>query len=385
MEMELSTQSALPTAQTRFLSLESKRPAQTLFSPTFEQINLILPLVFILITAIDLNQNWTWTAQHKLVANFVSSSFFLNNIHAYFTFAFLFFIPEFRHWLDLSTTARRLFWLTPCFVLMAVCAMFCFVFWTKIPPALSKSIVLISILIPVHHGVQQTRGLSLLYNKKALRPDPPSTTVAQLNLADRWERRFFTAFLLFYCLYLTDRVLGFSQGFSAGQLLSFTSTSLFFSYSTCIAILIYKAFKFRAHYGFNKAIFLLRLILFALVPFSFFATFALAAIHGIEYLGVFNLVSQNSQITANQRRRFNWGTLAITLIGLLLLLPRPRDGIISLFVRPYNQVSPWLQFLAALSLGFTYLHYYFDRIIFKMSREESRQAILPLVVGRGKT
>lgn len=352
-----------------------------LFSKTYEQINLTLPFVFLAVVAVDIVAHLPAEPRTLQLGRFLTSSLLLNNLHVYMTFAFLLMVPEFSLWR--TQNRQRGKWRTiGISVLVFLCAPAAIIALNmfKVPQAIQLALLSALIFPNIFHALQQVKGLSLLYNRIAQDGIADFQTKEKIKLSELRERRLFSIFAFTYFLYIiAGEITPANQSISVLWRDVLLKTSMYAFIASVFAILVNGLTVIRTC-GINKFIFNLRILLFAAVPFSNWAGIGLASIHGIEYAGVYQLVARKSQIGNSARRRLYWLTLGMMGAGLLMLMARPRDGIYFLFSNSYENVPQWIKVVGLVSLGLTYVHYYVDGVIFRMSTPEVRKNILPLLV-----
>ena len=129
----------------------------------------------------------------------------------------------------------------------------------------------------------------------------------------------------------------------------------------------------------NKPIYLLRLLIFPFVAFSFAASCILTIMHGVEYVCVFNKMnSRSNQPESNRMQVLITAVILLFIYGLLVFWVESKKSIL-----PNGEVQiiePTAQFFSILTIGLVYTHYYLDRIIFRMRDPVTRELVGPLLV-----
>lgn len=354
------------------------RKSIEIFPAQIEKIYLTAPFFFILIIIADLIFSVPLINNERVFAYFLTQTIFLNGIHIYFTFAFLMKLPEGRQWVKNSSENNPLFWILPIIVLFSLTFLFAHRFTGDLSSPIFTAYIIITLLGPSFHGVQQKKGLSLIYLRLAHDRAATIEEKSEIKKIEENERSSYLGFIIFFAAYLI---------FAASQRLNMALEANLIILLTRGAQLLYSLFLVRLIYlsiisyrycGMNKVIYAARLLPFFFVPYSFYATLALAASHGLEYLGVYFTFSNRSTISKSALQNFYLLTLAMLAVGILLQTTRHFDGLTFLAWDTLNEIPLAVKILAAVSLGLTYLHYYLDGVMFRFSNKDSREAFLPM-------
>ena len=154
--------------------------------------------------------------------------------------------------------------------------------------------------------------------------------------------------------------------------------NMYFMISLCFFLVFYNLRPLAPKCRFKKGLFLSRVFLYPLMSISYWAAFGIAVNHGIEYLGVYKLMSARSKMNRNTIVRSWIVFFSLSLVYTGFLFFRSRDGLI-IFFNEKNPLPIWIIILASTSFGLSFLHYYQDFLLFRFRRPESKKFILPLV------
>lgn len=375
-------QDGMPIDPVQLMSLNFLMMAlnQRIFSPRLEKPILFLPLIFLALVAIDIMVSGQARVPHMRLAKFVTSSFLLNNIHVYFTLVFLLVVPEFRLWQEPGLKAKgRSVFAKALLVFLGVMGINIYLDWFQVPKPVLGAIIVVLLYPALYHGIQQVKGLSLLYNRNAIGNLNDEQRV-RARQSEYFERKMYWAFIGFYLVFSLLQDHNIAAFFIDKTVFRAIRSMAMVLYIGFVLSIVINAAVDIPRFGANKFVFSTRLLLFATVPFSTWAGVGLAAIHGIEYFGVYDLVARNSRMRDNERTRFWLLTAVFGLVGLLILFPRRLDGLTFLFWNSFDEIPGWLKFVAAVSLGLTYVHYYLDAVIFRMRDREVSTQVAPLLV-----
>jgi hypothetical protein len=282
-----------------------------------------------------------------------------------------------REWIHHSTEGRsHRFWIHQGVASIVIGLAIGIVFFKMPIAGLPFLHVLILGIIPRHHVIKQTLGLSLLYNARLMRqPDITPAEKARINEVANVERKGFTLFMWLFWAYL---ILSAYER----KLLPFAGSIphwvLFAGASTVAIVIVLNALRYPRVRQHNKLFFLSRLLFYPLLPFSVFADAALRSCHGTEYLAVTTVMGQNSKAGPSVVRKFWVLVGGLGLLGALLMLCRD-DGVVAFFYGgSYADVPVVLQALAFVSFTLTYTHFYIDSQLFKFRQATNREHVLPL-------
>jgi hypothetical protein len=275
----------------------------------------------------------------------------------------IFTFPEYQPWIEFQGGGSPLkFYVRLALKLVALFILFLLLF-TKILPLNSFFLLLVNLMIPMHHALSQSFGLSLLYNQKCV-------DLSSAKKQARNERILFTIFLflmlagsVFFSLAhpgapssIYRHVWSAVKGITIGSALLLSAIAL----------------AYPAEIRWKKLIFSLRYHLYALSYFSFFAVVSTKIVHGLEYAFVTRRALEKSKV-------MHWKLAAGTLIAIVLGLGFMREIYFS-SLGSQQEISFSLKALTALSVAISFLHYYLDRKIFRFRHAINRETTARLLL-----
>lgn len=358
------------------------RKFTSLFSTPFEALNLAIPVIGLLYTIYDSASGSAWSSpRDKLLIDFSRNIVFFSATHSLIPIFTAIYSPSFRSLISESTNARpHVFW-------GKVGGLFCGLFLLSYAGISSKdgelemfSNGIWGVLIYVfftayylHHVISQVFGFSVLYNKQENNLSPGFLAM------ERRERRLF--------LILTVLVIGY---FSLARTLVFIGASPeigrlfeeFFpivSAALILAILI-NGFSGGASRRSNKWIFLLRLFNFPLSIFSYTARGMITVFHGVETICLFHKVIKRD---GARLRPFGWllfFALSLVLTWLSLWQFTGFDSVAKILPKTGELFD---KFVLAFLLSISSVHYYIERVFYRMRNPRVREKILPILVESG--
>jgi len=355
-----------------------------IFSRRYELFCHAVPLGFIFVLLADVLYLKVLSGGplQQTLNRFITSLFFFNSLHIYFTFASLLTVPEMRKWVSETTDGKPAkFWIEIAGV-MLVASIFTAIAYFGIPinrTTLPIIGIVVLGIIPYHHTIMQVFGLSMLYNARIAKSqnftEEEKRQAKSCSIRERWGFRLFMFFAFSFLLaVLAQNALNSSS-------LSVIRRSLHVFSSLSVVFIILNSLTFPHAARSNKTIFLSRLLYYPILPFSICADAALRACHGTEYLCVTETMARNSSMSATVRRHFMVVIVLFTILGVLFLLCRNADGLVGFWYGGYDKV-PWLiKVFAFVSIVLTYTHYYLDRRIFRFRNASNREHVLPLLSG----
>lgn len=356
-------------------------------SKRFEAFNIALPLVLAVPGIYEALGGIRLGRDELIFGKLLANNLFLNYLHVYLTLAMLWTVPELKSWIRETTKGRpSRFWAPVLSIILLTYLVF---YLLRQRPFEIHELILLGMVIlvfatPGHHTIAQVHGLSLVYQKRieALGLSGPSESPRERTSA-RLERLSFHGLIGFYCTYQVQLALGFTQGRGppTGSFATAVHVGIaFFAFAAFVA-----GCAQRGAWKSTKPLYLARLLVFPLVPFSNFAYFGVAALHGVEYLGVYGLMTSQSKIEPEKRRRLHWIAGSLVFVGMLMQLTRFQEGLGEIFYSSEGEVPLALKVIALGALGTIYIHYYLDRILFRMRNPITRRWIAPLLAPRARS
>lgn len=360
-----------------------------LFARNLEILNLAMPFLWLIFV---LGSSFFFPGFHRELSgthwDFVRNIIFLNTVHVLFSFILINRCSEVRTWIiGRQRKEGRRFWTRLLLIQFFFILLFAGI---KISPELmtfleSNTVILLLASftvfgLKIHHNLSQMRGIAKLYD---IEP--------RLESAERWTKvkraQSFEQILLKMILvvaFFMSSVVYFQAGRDRLPISvdSWMSIQRIFIVALCLGIYI-NFFRYPRPWNLNKFLYLARLWIIPLLYLSPSAVLALSSCHGVEYLCIFKTMKSRSE---NGTQWFSWYVLLILSIGLLLLILPYRDmSILSYLTSGLGiaRIGPiGLGMLLGVGVSLSYTHYFLDAILFRFSQEETRELILPLIVGK---
>ncbi len=366
---------------------QTSQPRLRLFSKTMETWILILPFLALPLFLAEHFFKIQWSALDWNISSFLVSSLGLSVVHNYFTVALLFGLPEFQNWrkdhLDAHPWLFRFRIYGVSFFILFL-TMIAYDFW-GVAEVWSAFIGIGFTVISAHHSFSQSLGLSQAYTMQMAQD-------ANFNFMQRRQfkiyqdievrlkkilvpAQFIWGITLFVPLFL-------SKYFPQANVLSSLQTPARLILIALMLAFLINCFLIVRLRPSNKLWFSFRILLYAsaIGSTSLALVFILRLIHGVEYWGVFQTLTQHSSATQKNKRKLYQWTAVITLIAVLMLIFRRGDGFYSYFADSNGTETHWLiPLIAAFSLAMTHIHFFLDGLLFRMRDPISRKWIAPLL------
>ena len=340
-----------------------------LFTPTFEILNLLIPVFFLIFILLDFFGNiHLLNDLSRIEVSILSNIILLNITHNAFTYVLLTSTSPLKIWLDHQSGGERSFWFKQLWILVGLTLFFTTLLYLS---AEHKILLLVFNLInfnfAAHHGLAQSFGLSLIYNREL----PPSAEKIKI---EKSERFLFSLFLY------TNLIAGSVYFIFYFKLLKFSQTDfMYFINSASLIILVVSLFMLgHSVYAYKKDfwpkwLFNIRYLIWPLTLFSPLAIFATAVIHGLEYGFVSHKMIKNDS--------FRKPTIGFAIIGVFIFF-----ALFRIFnyekIRLYEQLPLWLVIATAISISGSFMHYFLDRRLFKMRHQLNRDTVGTLLFNK---
>jgi hypothetical protein len=332
----------------------------------------IISIIFLLICTYDIFL--FPLPKSSLYWNFLANIIFLNSIHIAFTFMMIASLPELKTWLRLENRNRHI--VLNGIVLFA--ALWLGQWWLRNPQGFGIFSILLKIFwifLPFYHIVRQTYGISSLYSERLIDISPADTKM-RLKHLKKIERSIFDIFLYLSFIAITCIAIS-DENKQKSVMLDYA----IYLISGVFVILVIYLLKLNSTKDLpaqpGKILFLLRLLLY---PFAFLTPLGfigLASVHGIEYASIFRKMSINSR--GSILNYLKAPALLFFVPIFLLCLVSNRSGVLGL-VSDGNLIEPNLSKIFSTTVGaLSFVHYYFDGLIFKFKNSSSRGLISPLL------
>ena len=337
-----------------------------IFSKMDETVNLLLPF-FVAVFIVSLIFTFGGSLGHLLETDhlldwifFFSSIFFLGVIHNVFTLFLIFYLPEIRGMTEGKMRAEGPMFIYQILgIFFASMPIFYFGFLTA-PPIAQKLVGTGFAVLAYHHSLKQIYGLSLMYDR------------GLKKTYQRTERNLYRAQVFVLAVSLLLLIFVPKVCSTAFVRLAFAGALLF-----CPLAIIWISLQQPQARRSNRTLYLSRLVVLPLAVVWPIMAMGGAYTHGIEYLFVVRHMSRVSKFKMNLA-----ASVFLVLSSLLvaaLILPNPIRGLRWVVTANKNWSKVILDVLASLSLSITILHYYLDRVYFRMTDPFVRSHVGPLL------
>lgn len=222
-----------------------------------------------------------------------------------------------------------------------------------------------------HHSIAQTMGLSFVYSYR-LNSDP--NLRSKIERTHRNQKRAYILLYLFSIMPGINYILGVPFfGTIPFRIFGFLITLL-------LVLYIYYTNSKLPFDQRNKMVFLTRLFLFPLSFFSIIAAVGYRALHGIEYVFIYRKLFANSKGPRPPRGVFAFTSLALfgTMSAIALFSMNAADGVGMYFIVG-DSLPTWFRLLCAAATTRSYMHFYLDRLMFRMRDSAVSEWIRPLI------
>ncbi len=320
--------------------------------------NIAVPVVFLVFMAFGLAEPSRWFGEPSFSSYFyqelVVDLVFLNITHNAFSVIMLFTLPELGAWRAHEEQGGRRFLLQA----VALFGLLIFALWAGMlirVPGFSTALLILGYTLSIHHALAQSLGLSLLYDRYE-RPSRPHERIERIGTMS-----------LAAVLIVGFTVLSIER-LRTPTLISGLSVSAVVIAIILTAVALMHPRKTRL----KKALFSARYFVWAfsmLIPIGAIAT---RVIHGFEYLFVMRQMASKSA-----KGMPSW---AIALLAATVLF-----AVVRIYLRSLNAFAaepafsePLIIVISAVSIAFSFLHYYLDRRIFRMRNQSNKKYVASL-------
>lgn len=338
-----------------------------LFKGWEEVLHLGIPIGFLLIVAFSLGTNQPSDLHlSRWTADFLVDVILLNVTHNAFTYMMLFSSPQLKIWLERRGGVAKFWQRNLMLVVFLTLAFYLVIAPFAHVPWLFAAFMFLNHLVPAHHALSQSYGISLLYNYLERRSP-------KIEIIEKHERWIYTAFLGVSLLGMAVLFINWSRLFPKAQL----KFEYFKAHQTLAIVLgilalllVANSSRFPAKLKLTKAIFHLRFFVWALSFVSMIGVYATRAIHGIEYLFISKKI-----MAAGGRSNI---LLSLGFLFFVIVLAVVRVSGYS-YLRGNVSMPNWVAILTAASTAISFSHYFLDRQLFRMRSLESREIVAKLL------
>lgn len=348
------------------------RASVRIFHTSAEFINLILPFLALPFFIFESTTHTQWNSQHWNTAMLFMNIAGLGSIHTYFTVTMMLQLPEFKSWWSEQTSKHSLF-PARVFIVSVLLVALSFLSYQALDLHTSwfPTVETIFLWASAHHSFAQSLGLSQVYTMKIGQEyvfnDDTRKTFACLQHKELKLRKILMATFLIWTLCMV----------LASMIAKPFEYAILFAFLVVLFLYLHNSFSFNQLGKSNKFIFTLRLLLYPLSYYNqnfLLVVILLRFLHGIEYFGVFQIITSNTQAKQSQKKNFLFLTLILSMLGAVLVLFRKSSAFIGWFDQPWM-----FAIFGSLSVAMVYIHFFLDGLLFKMKDPISRKWIAPLL------
>jgi hypothetical protein len=347
-----------------------------IFHPKLERLYFVIFFVFLILT-IAMSVQWiptvrwsqTWT---RWIVAFV----FFNSLHTMLTWIGIFLLPELRAWAKTQLSSRRIPIISILFVgiFLAVTQMVSQFSsaGTEVNTYLSPMTPYLSIMLLIlaaMHNVGQTKGMSMLYNA-GLRSRLGADEVPAAVDCERRERWFFNVlvgavFLGLFCREVSDEYADYIPVQATTFLAAIAAIAF-------IAIIL-NSMKYPKVSESNKTLFSFTSVFHVLLTISPASFVFQRALHGVEYVFLAQKMAARSKIS--------WKASAVAAAVVLMFVAVATKVANIYYMKTGTSTAIGFDITAIVVLGLwvEYAHYYIDSIMFRMTDEDARRFVGPLL------
>lgn len=319
-----------------------------------ELINLLFPIILAPLVGFELF-NFLSVELSRTEYMIYSNVYFFNIGHNFLSLFVLFTMHEFKKWHVLENKKNNInLGVIIILILILNFTMQCLVKgYINIPLIEIKNLSFVYYglfwSVASQHAIYQVKGFCRLYDRASNRTYTPKELIISNCL-----------FNLILLLQIINVVFPNYFGFAEG-----VTFAIWFS--LCVLLLIFYESFYRTT-NFIKFIYMLRLMVIPLIPFSTWATVIYGGFHGIEYLLIYNKMKK----TSISHEKSKIGYLAIIILILYSAMTyyyfsHQSDNNVLIFI------------LGAILMSLSLIHYYLDHRFFRMRDISTRQIIGPLL------
>ncbi|MBY0452257.1 MAG: hypothetical protein K2P92_04415 [Bdellovibrionaceae bacterium] len=329
---------------TGLLSLDLEKSKKGFFKS--QQIFIVPGILILLAIAVEL-MGVTVPSYNEAFATYVVDFLFINNSHAVFSLAAIFFIPEAAT--VVANKKRHFYFVTA--ILLFILLLLTVAYKLDVKSKFFVEIILS--YFGLWHAIKQTYGLVRAYSVK------------YLNEVKSRKEVFFEKFLIYILLFssvsFNPRTLLRYQNFFGLQFNTETvhQFGLLFMAITLFVLCFINLKKVHSiSAGLLKLLYLLPYAVFPYSGLTVLGFVTLKAVHGIQAYYLYRNIYQESRASSEQKNYF-------LAVSCLLMTFQAFAYIFSL-----SESRHWLNILVSyLTISVSYIHYYHERFLFKLKNQ----------------
>lgn len=353
----------------------------SLFPENAERLFLFFPLIFLLLIPFEnyllsvlFNTTINTTRDYVLIA--IVRVLFLNAAHVFVTYFQIEMLPEFKTWVQDrypgGYTEYRLkmllFFLISCAFLYS--------------PLYSQSYIglfalAVTEILSAHHGFMQVRGLSTSYNFKMFDYVKSTELQNKIRNIDNLEKNIIYILCSAHVLRMFLSYLKLEKMISR-ELFSLFNMAYWVVIIGVVLSFIYTSYSTQKICKTNKPVYLLRLLSFPFSAFSVLANLAMISYHAIEYYFIVFKMNNNSTQNIEQKSKFK-NIIVIMTLGVCFFSAFTSYGVF-IYTDKTSFQYYLFEFCKTVLLATGIVHFYLDRIIYRMRDNSSRKNIAPLLI-----
>ena len=331
----------MPVVHGKYQFLSGRQNYYYLFFPIFlvviSLVDIVFPQLFQLISG-------------SLTVGIIVDLLFLNIVHNAFSFILIGCLSEMKSWVEYH--GNRMFWLKIGGLIIILSAGI-YLFLSHVFNSTTSMLIglLIFTFLPIHHALFQTMGLSYVY------------TVQDSELKRRESNLKYEKF--FFIFILWGNVIGAVFAGYNFHLFQKVRSPLSFIVFISVLFIVARTAMQGLREAHDKLLFQARLFLWPLAFFSFVGILATRIVHGVEYYFV-------SVKMLKESKRISYVYVAALFLIIICAFACVRIYYLhstSIAIRD----DILLKTVTSISISITLVHYYLDRILFRMRKPINRQ------------
>lgn len=347
-----------------------------IFHPKLERLYFAIFFIFLILT-VAMSYRWIPTVRwNQTWTRWIVAFVFFNSLHTMLTWIGIFLLPELRAWAKTQLSSRRI-------PIVSILLVGIFLAVTQMVPSLSAEgseatsflspltpyLSIMLLILAAMHNVGQTKGMSMLYNA-GLRSRLGAEEVPAAIKCERRERWLFNVlvgavFLGLVCREVSDEYAAYIPIYATTYLAAISAIAF-------IAIIL-NSMKYPKVSDSNKTLFSFTSVFHVLLPISPASFVFQRALHGVEYVFLAQKMAARSKIS--------WKASAVAVAIVLMLVAVTTKVTSMYYLKRDSSAAMGFDITAIVVLGLwvEYAHYYIDSIMFRMTDEDARRFVGPLL------
>jgi hypothetical protein len=353
--------------------IQTSNSEHRILKPTSERINVFVGLSFLLLAIVEIAVDGSPFSQAQ--AMFLTKVVFLDATHVGLTFPLLFFLPEIRRWRTERVGGNQRLFFQCALIVVSILSVFMFSIslgathseFEKLTALVFMELITV---INFFHGFYQFRGILKVYSHL---PGNPNSQVKlqEFEKNQKWETRAFGLMsALFIVMFISILRLQPNIPIRSVALASWSTGQYVVFSAFLFSVFHFVYWSIRAGFS-NRNYYLLRILLLPLLPFSRVAAIGITACHGIEYIFIYFKMIENSTVSKDVVKKIY--VSSVVLAVLLNFLSAP------MWLAGNPDRNRWFFLMTSGYTAISVVHFYLDRVLFRMRNPITRRVIAPLL------